>query len=108
MEINIPRNKHCILQISFNFVDDILGWSSKENGTCLGIMTSCQECEVSGLATLTGGGYSSPIFSMWKRPQPTPTSDSRISSTLLTIVAPTALAIRLLSVFLTRRIAVTD
>jgi hypothetical protein len=54
-----------------------------------------------------GGGYSSPIFSMLKRPQPTPMSASRISSTRLTIVAPTALAIRLLSVFLTRRRAVT-
>lgn len=50
--------------------------------------------------------YSSPSFSMWNRPHPVPTSESRRSSTRLTIVAPTARAIRLLSDFLTRRIAV--
>lgn len=50
--------------------------------------------------------YSSPSFSMWKRPHWSPTSDSRRSSTRLTIVAPTARAIRLLSDFRTRRKAV--
>ena len=51
--------------------------------------------------------YSSPIFSMWKRPHLVPTSDSRRSSTRLTIVAPTARAMRLLSVLRTRRSAET-
>jgi len=50
--------------------------------------------------------YSSPSFSMLNRPHSVPTSESRRSSTRLTMVAPTARAIRLLSDFRTRRIAV--
>lgn len=50
--------------------------------------------------------YSSPIFSMWNSPHWVPTSDSRRSSTRLTMVAPTARAIRLLSDLRTRRRAV--
>mmetsp|Transcript_10364 Transcript_10364/g.36110 ORF Transcript_10364/g.36110 Transcript_10364/m.36110 type:complete len:240 (+) Transcript_10364:846-1565(+) len=49
--------------------------------------------------------YSSPIFCTSKIPAPVPMSLSLISSTRLTIVAPTARAIRLLSVFRNRRIA---
>lgn len=51
--------------------------------------------------------YSSPSFSILNRPHPVPTSDSRRSSMRLTMVAPTARAMRLLSDFLTRRIAET-
>lgn len=47
--------------------------------------------------------YSSPIFSMLNNPHFVPTSDSRRSSTRLTMVAPTARAMRLLSDFRTRR-----
>ena len=50
--------------------------------------------------------YSSPSFSMWNKPHSVPTSVSLKSSTLLTMVAPTARAIRLLSDFRTRRRAV--
>jgi hypothetical protein len=49
--------------------------------------------------------HSSPIFSMLKRPHFVPTSDSLRSSTRLTMVAPTAKAMRLLSDLRTRRIA---
>jgi len=51
--------------------------------------------------------YSSPIFSTWNQPHCVPKSDSRRSSTRLTIAAPTARSIRLLSNFRTRRMAVT-
>mmetsp|Transcript_13714 Transcript_13714/g.42884 ORF Transcript_13714/g.42884 Transcript_13714/m.42884 type:complete len:204 (+) Transcript_13714:543-1154(+) len=51
--------------------------------------------------------YSSPIFATSKRPQPVPTSDSLSSSGRLTIVAPTARAMRLLSVLRIRRRTVT-
>ena len=51
--------------------------------------------------------YSSPIFSISKRPHWVPMSDSWRSSTRLTIVAPVARAMRLLSVFRTRLNAVT-
>lgn len=47
--------------------------------------------------------YSSPSFSMLKSPQRVPMSDSRRSSRRLTIVAPTARAIRLVSDLRTRR-----
>ena len=50
--------------------------------------------------------YSSPIFSTLNKPAPVPISDSRISSTLDTMVAPAARAMRLLSVLRTRRNAV--
>ena len=50
--------------------------------------------------------YSSPIFSISNSPHCVPTSDSWRSSTRLTIVAPVARAMRLLSVFRTRRRAV--
>lgn len=50
--------------------------------------------------------YSSPIFSISKRPHCVPTSDSWMSSTRLMMVAPVARAIRLLSVLRTRRRAV--
>lgn len=50
--------------------------------------------------------YSSPIFSMLKRPHRVPMSDSRRSSRRFTMVAPTARAIRLLSDLRTRRMAV--
>jgi hypothetical protein len=62
-----------------------------------------QLARIVGLCAYT---YSSPNFSMWNKPQSVPTSDSLRSSTLLTIVAPTALAILLLSDFLTLRMAV--
>ena len=51
--------------------------------------------------------YSSPIFSTLNNPAPVPISDSCNSSSLWMMVAPVARAMRLLSVFLTRRIAVT-
>ena len=47
--------------------------------------------------------HSSPIFSILNSPHLLPTSDSRKSSGRLTIVAPTASAIRLLSDLRTRR-----
>ena len=50
--------------------------------------------------------YSSPIFSISKRPQRVPTSVSCRSSSRLTMVAPVARAILLLSVLRTRRRAV--
>lgn len=50
---------------------------------------------------------SSPIFSMLNSPHSVPRSDSRMSSIRLTMVAPTASAIRLLSDFRTRRMAET-
>jgi hypothetical protein len=51
--------------------------------------------------------YSSPIFSIWNNPHSVPTSASLRSSIRLTIVAPTARAIRLLSDFRTLLIAET-
>lgn len=51
--------------------------------------------------------HSSPIFSILKSPHSVPRSDSRISSMRLTMVAPTARAIRLLSDFRTLRMADT-
>ena len=53
------------------------------------------------------GAYSSPIFSMLNNPQSVPTSLSCRSSGRLTMVAPTASAIRLLSLLRTRRRAET-
>jgi len=50
--------------------------------------------------------YSSPILRTSKRPHLVPMSDSWISSGLFTMVAPVALATRLLSVFRRRRKAV--
>ena len=49
--------------------------------------------------------YSSPIFRISKRPQPVPTSSSFKSAVSLTIVAPVAREIRLLSDFFVRRTA---
>ena len=51
--------------------------------------------------------YSSPIFSILKSPHFVPMSDSRRSSKRLTMVAPVARAMRLLSDLRTRRMAET-
>src|SRR5262249_55327031 len=51
--------------------------------------------------------YPSPIFSISNSPHLVPMSDSWRSSTRLTMVAPVARAMRLLSVLRTRRMAVT-
>mmetsp|Transcript_45497 Transcript_45497/g.114561 ORF Transcript_45497/g.114561 Transcript_45497/m.114561 type:complete len:205 (-) Transcript_45497:718-1332(-) len=48
--------------------------------------------------------YSSPIFLIWKSPHLLPTIDSVNSSVRLQIIAPVQRAMRLLSVFLIRRI----
>jgi hypothetical protein len=50
--------------------------------------------------------YSSPILEISKRPQPVPMSERVAEEMALTIVAPVARAMRLLSVLRTRRMAV--
>jgi hypothetical protein len=51
--------------------------------------------------------YSSPILEISNRPQRVPTSDGCSARTSLTIVAPVARAMRLLSLLRTRRSALT-
>jgi len=49
MEVDVSSNEHGVLKISFDFIDDVFGGTPKEDGTCLGIMTSSQEGKVSGM-----------------------------------------------------------
>jgi hypothetical protein len=46
MEIDVSSDKHGILQVSFDFIDDVLGRPTKEDCTCLGIVTGRQKHKV--------------------------------------------------------------
>ena len=113
IEENIPCNRHCIGQVAVNLVQDVLGGSTKKDCACFRGRAFGEEGEVPMPLRVreyestrkNGGAHSSPIFSMLKRPHFVPMSDSLRSSKRLTMVAPTARAIRLLSDLRTRRIA---
>ena len=47
MEVNVSSNEHGILEISLDLIDDILGRTSEEDGTCFGIMAGSKEGKVS-------------------------------------------------------------
>lgn len=113
---NVTGNVHGILQISLHFVKYVFRGSAKKNRACFRIFALNNKAEVLITDLLTTECYCiipdflvqflNITFLISKRPAFVPISSSRISSVRLTIVAPDARAIRLLSDFLTRRMAV--
>lgn len=116
---DIADNVHRVLQIALHLHQHVLAGTAQQNGAGLGVDALGNESEIPVNKKLlqlakcliqscfqTQSTYSSPSFLISKRPAPVPMSDSLISSVRLMMVAPHARAIRLLSDFRTRRMAV--
>lgn len=93
--------------IGFNLSCATSGPTDKTNTFLSLWRVACSEgLVVSSAVIIQVKTYSSPNLLISNNPAPVPTSSSFSSSVLFTMVAPHARAIRLLSVFLMRRIAV--